>query len=108
MVMGDTWEHSEPARTAENVHTDQDDLWLGQPVGVCKLLDSERLAVAGQLVSWWIPPGGGTVRSAAVAPWVGCGAQELGPTPATEVGPLCRAGRAPVPKEYGPWEGVAG
>ena len=26
----------------------------------------------------------------------------MGPTPATEVGPLCRSGRAPVPKEYGP------
>ena len=62
----------------------------------------------GQLVSWWNPPGGGTVRSAAAAPWVGCGARELEPTPATEVGPLCRSGRAPVPKEYGPWEGVAG
>ena len=32
MVMGYTWEHSEPARTAGNVHADQDDLWLGQPV----------------------------------------------------------------------------
>ena len=60
------------------------------------------------LVSWWIPPGGGAVRSAAAAPWDGCGARELEPTPATEVGPLCRSARAPVPKEYGPWEGVAG
>ena len=40
------------------------------------------------MVSWWLFPVGDTVRSAAAAPWDGCGARELGPTPATEVGLL--------------------